>query len=397
MDFINFNEHITQNRLNVYGGSEKKRTVILDDGKQYLLKFPDPTREVNREISYINNAVSEYIGCHIFKQLGFEVQETILGTFTDERGKEKVACACRDIRENGDVLHEAENLNLEFLDDTNDLTFHSVHELLYSLYDLDSDMAFREYCNRFIVDAFLGNTDRHNGNWGIIENGNNLKMAPVYDCGSSLSPLLSDDEFSERLAVNEAMNAKSVIQDENGRRIHYRDYLMSGVNADVNRALAEIVPKINIEQIHKIIDDIPYIKAERKDFYKHLLDVRYERVLIPALENVLGIEKSDEYQQWNSKTINAIYDKFIKQFTKLPDSGKVCFEKEDKSYVEFNYNKNNDFVFFSKEDGICEGMAALSKSNRNVCKFVQSARQMRLAIDINDIRIKAEKTSLGKD
>lgn len=380
MDFINFNEHIIQNKLNVYGGSEKKRTVILDDGKQYLLKFPDPAREINREISYINNAVSEYIGCHIFKQLGFEVQETILGTFTDERGKEKIACACKDIREKGDTLHEAENLSLELLDDKQNLTFCSVQELLDNLDALDSDMAFREYCNRFVVDALLGNTDRHNGNWGIIENENNLKMAPVYDCGSSLSPLLSDDELSERLAVNEAVNAKSVIQDENGRRIHYRDYLMSGVNADINRALTEIVPKINIEQIHKIIDDIPYIRDERKGFYKRLIGVRYERVLIPALENVLGIKKSDEYQRWDSSIINAIYDKFIKQFLKLPDSGTVCFEKEDKSYVDFYYIKNKEFVFFSKNDGICEGMAALSKSNQNVCKFVQSARQMGIAV-----------------
>lgn len=40
----NFNEHIINQLLNEYSGSEKKRTILLDDGQKYLLKFPDPIR-----------------------------------------------------------------------------------------------------------------------------------------------------------------------------------------------------------------------------------------------------------------------------------------------------------------------------------------------------------------
>lgn len=39
--------------LNNYKGSEKKKTLILD-GKRYLVKFPDPIREKNKNISYNN-------------------------------------------------------------------------------------------------------------------------------------------------------------------------------------------------------------------------------------------------------------------------------------------------------------------------------------------------------
>ena len=38
-----FNNHIKRTLLNEYAGSEKKKTVILDDGDKYLLKFPDST------------------------------------------------------------------------------------------------------------------------------------------------------------------------------------------------------------------------------------------------------------------------------------------------------------------------------------------------------------------
>lgn len=46
------------------------------------------------------------------------------------------------------------------------------------------------FWNMFIVDAFIGNWDRHNGNWGFLYNisTDEITLAPVYDCGSSLYP-----------------------------------------------------------------------------------------------------------------------------------------------------------------------------------------------------------------
>lgn len=55
LDFTNAVEE-----LNNYKGSEKKKTLLLNN-KKYLVKFPDPVREKNKNISYINNAFSEYI------------------------------------------------------------------------------------------------------------------------------------------------------------------------------------------------------------------------------------------------------------------------------------------------------------------------------------------------
>ena len=71
---------------NEFGGSEKKKTLIYKD-KRYMVKFPDPIREKNNDLSYMNNQFSEYIGCEIFKSLSINTQNTFLGKYTERTGK----------------------------------------------------------------------------------------------------------------------------------------------------------------------------------------------------------------------------------------------------------------------------------------------------------------------
>ena len=105
---INFTNCIEE--LNNYKGSEKKKTLIYEN-KRYLVKFPDPIREKNKNISYINNAFSEYVGSNIFKIVGFNTQNTILGMYVYNE-KEKIVCACEDFTDKNNTLYEFENLAL---------------------------------------------------------------------------------------------------------------------------------------------------------------------------------------------------------------------------------------------------------------------------------------------
>ena len=105
IDFTNAIEEI-----NNYKGSEKKKTLIFN-GNKYLVKFPDPIREKNKNISYINNSFPEYIGSNIFKICNFNTQNTILATY-NYNGKEKIVCACEDFTDNNNILYEFENLAL---------------------------------------------------------------------------------------------------------------------------------------------------------------------------------------------------------------------------------------------------------------------------------------------
>ena len=144
-----------------------------------------------------------------------------------------------------------------------------------------------------MADALLGNFDRHNGNWGFLYDdiNNEAEIAPVYDCGSCLLPQ-ADDKVMQKVLSNEAeLHARiyqfptSVVK-LNGRKINYYDILSKAKNEDCNEGLKRIVPRINIEEIGKLIDEIPYISDLQKGFYKQYLSARYELIICPAYEQV---------------------------------------------------------------------------------------------------------------
>ena len=129
----------------------------------------------------------------------------------------------------------------------------------------------------FIVDCLIGNTDRHNGNFGFIKNikTEELILAPIYDCGLCLFSIFTDEKMKEVLD-NEGLlrdcikNTSSAIK-YNGSKIKYYDFITSLKNEDCIEALTRIYPKIDIEKINPIIDDIPCITDIRKEFYKTII------------------------------------------------------------------------------------------------------------------------------
>ena len=88
------------NKFKGYGGANGNKINVLCDGTSYMLKFP-PVPMKSKVMSYTNSCISEYLACHIFETLGFTVQETLLGTYTDKRGKEKIVVACKDFTADG--------------------------------------------------------------------------------------------------------------------------------------------------------------------------------------------------------------------------------------------------------------------------------------------------------
>ena len=138
----------------------------------------------------------------------------------------------------------------------------------------------------FIVDAFIGNFDRHGGNWGFIKRNNQYRIAPVYDNGSSLYPKLNTDEkIAVVLADQEEIDRRiyqfpiSHIKVKN-RKSSYFEVISSLQFEECNKALKRIVPRIDLERIRQIIEEIEEISDLRKQFYKTMLQQRYEKILM---------------------------------------------------------------------------------------------------------------------
>ncbi len=272
--------------MNSYLGSEKKKKILVD-GRTFLVKFPDPVRERHKSISYVNNVYSEYLGCHIFSSVGISTQETYLGTYLQKDGREKIVCACLDFTSNDEKLYEFEksvvsNIMIEKRSTTD------IEDVLMNILTSDTiaekEMIISFFFQMFIVDALIGNTDRHHSNWGFLKNevNHSIRIAPVYDCGSSFLPLLTDKDMENLLAdekelKNKVLNIYSCLK-ENGKKILYQEYILSLKNELCNQALLSIFPKIDMEKILAIIEEMP-IGEVRKKFYQKFLMIRYDEMI----------------------------------------------------------------------------------------------------------------------
>lgn len=274
---INFTN--CKEELNNYKGSEKKKTLIYEN-KKYLVKFPDPIREKNKNISYINNAFSEYIGSNIFKIVGFPTQNTILGIYKYNE-KEKIVCACEDFTDSNKILYEFENIALSTNPDKKiETELSDILNVLDENKIIYSTKIKEKFWDMFIIDALIGNTDRHNGNWGFLVDNktNKIEFAPIYDCGSCLNPMIDDDEI-EKLQENEiknlAINCYSCLK-KNGKKINYMTYIRDTKNKECNKAIIRVFKNINMDEINKFIDEVSCMSNIRKEFYKEILNIRYK-------------------------------------------------------------------------------------------------------------------------
>ena len=85
--------------------------------------------------------------------------------------------------------------------------------------------------------------------------------------------------ISEVELKNLAINCYSCIK-ENGKKINYMSYIRQMQNEECNNAIKRLFSSINIEEINKFIDNIECISNIRKDFYKNIIEQRYEIIKI---------------------------------------------------------------------------------------------------------------------
>lgn len=295
IDFTNFKQ-----RKKTYAGANGNKISIIYEGEQYMLKFPAFAKR-NKDMSYTNGCFSEYIGCQIFESIGIPVQKTLLGSF-HVNGKEKIVVACKDFTEPGITVQDFASLKNRMIDSERQGYGTELTDIIQTIDEqqlLDRDMLKERFWNMFIVDALIGNWDRHNGNWGFLYDDRNdeISLAPVYDCGSCLFPQADEKIMKQVLADRKQRDIRifdiplSAINLD-GKKIRYFDFISSLAYADCNKALKRILPKIDMNRIKFIIDNTPFLTDLQKEFYKTILSERKSHILDFSLEKLYRFEKS---------------------------------------------------------------------------------------------------------
>ena len=287
-------------RNKTYTGANGSKISVIYNGEQYMLKFPVyPSR--NKEMSYTNGCVSEYIGCHIFDSIGIPVQETLLGTYT-KNGKEMIVVACKDFTSSGIVLQDFASLKNTIIDSEHNGYGTELSDILRAMEEqraINPRKLKEWFWDIFIVDALIGNWDRHNGNWGFLYevDTDRMKIAPVYDCGSCLFPQ-ADEVIMQKVLDEQEERDLRIFQIPlsgikiDGNKINYHIFLSSLKYPDCNRALKRIAPKIDLKKIYAIIDDTPYITDLQKAFYKTMLTERKEKIIDFAFKKLRKRERT---------------------------------------------------------------------------------------------------------
>ena len=276
------------NKFKAYGGANGNKIHIKYQGNGYMLKFP-PIPGRSKIMSYTNSCISEYLACHIYNLLGIEVQETLLGTYTDRRGKEKVVVACRDFTENGKRLIEFAQLKNTCIDSEQNGYGTELSSIMTAI---DEQTLIKQeelkdfFWDMFVTDALLGNFDRHNGNWGVLvdEEKQTAVTAPVYDCGSCLYPQLAVEEMQGVLDSEEEINKRIFVYptsaiEEEGKKVSYFDFISSLKDSGCNAALKRICERIDMERIDRLVEETPFLKPIQKEFYRIMIRERKEKIL----------------------------------------------------------------------------------------------------------------------
>jgi len=247
MDFTNCERIMGR----AYNGANGKKIAVRYDNDVYMLKFPPSGNKKPTELSYTNSSVSEHIASSIFNMIGIKAQETLLGTF-NVNDKKRIVCACKDFTDKNKTLYDFCSIKNTVIDSEHNGTGTELNDVLEAIEKqqfVNPQELLEHFWNMFVIDAMLGNFDRHNGNWGFLfdEETQKSEIAPIFDCGSCLLPQADEKIMKSVLDNADELNARifqfptSAIK-LNDKKINYYDFISSMENPDCNKAILRILP-----------------------------------------------------------------------------------------------------------------------------------------------------------
>lgn len=367
MNIIDLNNAPNSDRDGEYGGASGLKEGIIYNNEYWLVKYPKNAEYLKRhaEMDYTNDPLSEYLGSHIYQILGYPVHETILGK---RRGK--IVVACKDFRADNERLLEfrtiknsANNELSELLDREFSSTSSSrVIDFDEILLHLDNNNIInkipglkKRFFDMIVIDAFINNSDRNNGNWGIIRSkGKEDRLAPIYDNGGAFNGKTPDSRLKKMIESNNinaiALNGISVYGKES---INYQTKnLLLFDNTDLQLSICDIYHKIddNLQNIEDFIASVPeeVCSKERNYFYRYSISLRFEILLTPAYKNAIN-----RLKEKNISIPISISDKTLKQiYETRPDSSYYPFE-DIKKYIDYDaIKKDPDNIEFILDEAI---------------------------------------------
>ena len=229
------------------GRSEKLWLVNPENKAIGLFKFT--------KSDYTTEHISEKIAMQLAKLIDIECMEVEIGKYNN-----RVGSLSYRINDDDENLIEGiqlinkyyPNYNPETLYDDINKEYYSLEMILNSL----SNYVFcREFLKRPVFDFLIGNTDRHQNNWAILQN-EIERLCPLYDNGSSLCCYIKENNIDDYLG-NDKVRFNSIIDTKSTSRIRVDKYIKKEpAQLNVLKFMREYYYEDIIDIVYKIINNI---------------------------------------------------------------------------------------------------------------------------------------------
>lgn len=276
---------IIENNLSyrAYGGKNSLKKGILLNNENYMLK-------IGRKSTNPNHILSEYIASKIYSMF-LPTQEVILGKIKYNNG-DKLCVACKDFQKEREYLYEFVMIK-NYIGNGFSTELEEILTAIEKQKFYKTEEVRKRFWDMFILDSYLGNSNRNNENWGFIvnEKSKKIRLAPIYSCSFCLYPVLNDEEIKYLLTDKKEFEKRILISPDSAikienQKLNYYKFLTSTSDEDCLKSIREIVPKINEKTrvIEEFINNLEVLSDIRKEFYCKVLNVRKEKILERALE-----------------------------------------------------------------------------------------------------------------
>lgn len=240
--------------------------------------------------------VAEKISCEIARLLRVECADVELAEFQKWRGT-----IARDFRKSGEVLVHGNEIIAGRVTDydperkrrTSDHTWSRIRQAISSVCGDRCEEDLGQLASYLLLDALIGNTDRHHENWGLLRSGVGVsashRLAPSFDHASSLGREMLDER---RVRLIKERKIEEYVR--SGRGAIYLEELGEGAISPLTlveklmpvmsghfRALLPNLWKVTDKQIDGILAAMPgdWMTEPQRDLSRAILRVSRDLLL----------------------------------------------------------------------------------------------------------------------
>ena len=299
------------------GGTRAKRYLASPDGKYYYFKRSEykPAKDGKPEKYYKYEFWSEIIAYQVGKELGFNVlkydvaiDNNVVGCISQDMinlGNEQLIQGVQYLQSYDPEFEPGDYKNRK------KYTFQLIEAAINQLTVFFAENFLEKMVEMFVLDAIIGNTDRHQENWAAINKYvmedlpgykqkvkviQHIGFAPIYDSGSSLGRELEDEKVSELIVDQNKILAyiskgKSEVHWKENKISHFsfiQELLITEHKESIIKCIKRVQKLFNEERLSEIVNNIDTkipdslkqykIPENRKALIMKLITLRIEKL-----------------------------------------------------------------------------------------------------------------------